>query len=141
MKRYEREIAELLEKLDEFIPDDRPRRPKRALGEKIRRLLRALTSRSASPTSLIIAAFVLAFLAYILREVFRPAAPYASIGSLVLFVAAIISYAIERRRTPEKRWRGRIIEIESRRKHSFADLSRHWRRFWHNLWRGPRNRY
>lgn len=148
MKRYEREIAELLEKMDDFIPDKAPRRKKRAPNRRIRRLIRLIQSLNITPTtditptSLIIASVVLAFLAYLFHDFFRPVAPLASVASVCLLLAALAMSIIRRRRQIQRRWRGRVIELDNYRSGSFfARLRYRWRRIWKNLWQKPGGKY
>ncbi|MBI2952909.1 MAG: hypothetical protein HYY30_01240 [Chloroflexi bacterium] len=145
MKRYEREIAELLDKMDEFIPSERPRRSKRGWSRyfaiyayRLRNwpggIAQIISARSLSSTTLIIACIALALLAYLLRDLFRPAAPFASIASVAFLIAALLQHAIQRRRAPEKRWRGQVIQMESYRRGRFSSLGYRWHRIWRDLW-------
>ncbi|MCL5264235.1 MAG: hypothetical protein M1343_03405 [Chloroflexi bacterium] len=143
MKKYEREIADLLDKMDKFIPDESPsHRARRSFDRYIRRAMSAIPSWSTiaswdiTPTSLMVASIAFAFAAALLSSILRPAAPLASIASVALLLAAIILQALGRRRRPERRWRGRVIDLDDYRRTSAFGLGYRWRMVWNRFWRG-----
>jgi hypothetical protein len=150
MKRYEREIAELLEKMDDFVPEKAPRRKKRPPKSRIQQWIRFVLSlpffsstsiMTITPTSLIVASIILALMGYLLRDLYRPAAPWASMVSVLLLLSALLVSVTRRRRRNQQRWRGRVIEFESYRSASFLSrLHYYWHRILKSLWQNPRDR-
>ena len=132
--KYEREIEEILEKLDaspppagrvltpvrplEMVPPPPPRRPRVSMPP-----LRI------SPSGLMVAALVLAVLSSPLQGIYPPAVAYVGVLAVGLFLASlVISVGRLGRPRPTPQWRGR--EVEPRRGF-LADsaIARRWRRW------------
>lgn len=114
--RYEDEIRDILNKMDEFVPDGeekpkpRPQTPPPWSGW-MDRLKRQLYGHDS--TTYMAATVVLALLAGLLHRVYPPFGSIAAILSVACLLLAIGLPLISRRYgTPERRWRGKIIDYE-----------------------------
>lgn len=108
--RIEREIEEILKKLDSFVPDrSKPQRIRRPAGpSKLQRWLARVSLRKVMMWSLfaVLVAFVVS------RSV--PGAYWLLIGALIVFVTAfLLSTRTGNKGTagPEKRWRGQPLDL------------------------------
>ena len=112
----EREIEEILARLDRFVPEERrlPRLRRRLGGAASGFLqgLRGLMPR-VSVGQMMLAAFLLIVLAYLLRVLDVPTlARYAVIAGLVLFLVAFaLALGSGGRTRYEKRWRGEVMNL------------------------------
>jgi VIT1/CCC1 family predicted Fe2+/Mn2+ transporter len=112
--RIEREIEEILKKIDNFVPDKAAaRRPVRKVSQPLNaaqgwvaRRLAAISLNQVMGWSLLL---VLA--TFFLREV--PGVTWVMIGGLIVFVTAFVLSLLGggRPQTTEKRWRGEPIDL------------------------------
>lgn len=126
--KIQREIEEILNRLDEFVPEERPpsrlrRRSSQlagALGRALLRPVARISLRQVMLTSL--ALIVLAFFAMRIHPLF---ARYVIIAGVILFLTSFALSFVSRGSPPtvEKHWRGRPIELNEP---SFADRLRAW---------------
>lgn len=136
-QKYEREIDEILRRMDTFLPRERPhlrawRHLRRWLGS-----LRFVSSLQITPSHLMVAGLVLAMLSYLLRAVLPSLAAPASLIAVALFVGAIgLSIARGRRRRAPN-WRGRTIDYSRGDGLLWDSWLRRWRE-WRRTRRGPR---
>jgi hypothetical protein len=113
--RFEREIDEILRKIDDFIPEGR-RRQQRKVSRPMSGA-HAWLGRTLSSISLghVMLWSLLAFLAaFFLRAI--PGAGWLMIGALVVFVTALVLQVMtpgSTRSAPEKRWRGQPIDYST----------------------------
>lgn len=141
MKRYEREIEEILQKIVDFPSDEsmrrRAKRPKTNFWSQLYRRF-STGSLSVTTGNLTVAAVVLAILGYALRDYAPGIAPFASLAAVVLFVAVIAQSFRQRRPRHEKRWRGRLIEFPRKRLDPWDELRFRLAVLWRNLrrWTG-----
>lgn len=115
--RYEDEIREILNKMDEFVPDgeERPKRRRQKTPSrwsswmtKLRRQLNGYDS-----TAYMAAMIVLALAAGLLHRIYPPFGAIAAILSVACLLMAIGLPILSRRYgTAERRWRGKIIDYE-----------------------------
>jgi len=108
-----RQIEELLDRLDDFIPEEKPRLGlQKWVGEKfsgVRFRLRGLFSH-VSLGHLMALSLVLVFFAFMFRS--ASIGQYALIAGLALLGATIaVSFFRNRRRSQETRWRGQAIDL------------------------------
>lgn len=117
--RYEDEIRDLLNRMDNFIPDDgetrnRPRpRPSKSggSGDWMNNLRRKLYGYSSE--TLLVAWVVTALAAGLLHKIYPPFGALAAIISVGCLLAAILLPVLSRNYgRPERRWRGRVIDTE-----------------------------
>jgi hypothetical protein len=115
--RYEDEIRDLLNHMDNFIPDEgetrnRPRpRPSRSgnSGSWMNNFRRKLYGYSSE--TFLVAWVVLALLAAVLHKIYPPFGAIAAILSVGCLLAALFLPMISRSYgQPERRWRGRVID-------------------------------
>jgi hypothetical protein len=111
--RFEREIDEILRKIEDFIPEGGrpPRRPPRKVSQRLTnaqgwfgKILSAISLSQVMLWSLIV------FLgAFFLRAI--PGAEWLMIGALIVFATAFVLQLSTpgARKGPEKRWRGEPI--------------------------------
>jgi hypothetical protein len=116
--RFEREIDEILRKIDDFVPDNgRPPRQPRKVGHSLSgaqgwlgRLLASISLSKVMLWSLLI--FLAAFF---LRAI--PGAGWLMIGALIVFATAFVlqltTPGARSRHSPEKRWRGQPINYSN----------------------------
>ena len=109
----QREIEDILSKLDVFIPEEKA-------AKRLRRRWRGRTSggwhwlRGAvarvSLAHLMVASLVLILGAFVFRS--SALGQYAMIAGLVLLgLTIIISFLTSKRPAPEKRWRGQVVDL------------------------------
>ena len=126
--KIQREIEEILNRLDEFVPEERPpsrlrRRSSQmagALGRALLRPVARISLRQVMLTSL--ALIVLAFFAMRIHPLF---ARYVIIAGVILFLTSFALSFVTRGAPPtvEKHWRGRPIELNQP---SLAERLRAW---------------
>ena len=127
-QRYQKEIEEILEQVNEEPP--RPGRggSSRSRGDARSAPPRPLRSPSrfalrVSPGRLMLIGLALLFIALISLSLLPMlAAPSAWVG-MGLFILAYVLFFVKPRRTTERRWRGQIIEDEP----GESGLARFWR--------------
>ena len=118
--RIEREIEEILTKLDEFVPNERPtRRAKRRArglldggGQRLRNLTRGL-----SGGHVLLGAAVLLLIAFVIRGSFPTIAQWATYIALAVFFGAIVFSIRPIGRKRPTYWRGQPVELRRRRAH------------------------
>ena len=109
----QREIEDLLEKLDEFIPEEKaPGRLHRRWSGTARRLrawLAGIVSR-ITLGHLMVVSLLLIFLAFVMRS--SAIGRYALIAGLaLLFLTVAISFFTSKRPKQEKVWRGQVVDL------------------------------
>jgi hypothetical protein len=135
-QKYEREIDEILRRMDTFLPaESLPRRLRRRGRAALDALGQRFAGRvSISPTNLMLAGLVLAFLGYLLRTFVPSVSAPISLVALAFFVGALALSISRSRRNPRMGWRGRSIEYSSR-----GLVWEGWLRRWQQ-WRRARKR-
>jgi hypothetical protein len=132
----EREIEEILSKLDEFVPEESvARRMRRRSSNWAANLNRAIASRLAriSLGQVMLAALALVLVALLFGRVNPLLARWVIIAGLILFFTSfILSLRLGRGRSVQKRWRGQVIHLSQP---SLIDQVRSWLRG--RLRRGP----
>jgi hypothetical protein len=114
--RIEREIDEILRKIDDFIPENgrgrpRPRKTEGSLSRAQNWLARTLSSISLNQVMLW---SLIVFLgAFFLRAI--PGAGWLMIGALIVFATAFALQLLSPggKRAPEKRWRGEPVRYNT----------------------------
>ena len=128
--RIEREIEEILSRLDEFVPEEsRSRRLRRRLGAILAGVGDRLTAatRGISGGHVVLGAAVLLLAAMLLRSSHPFVAKWATyVGVAVIFAAIFLSIKPIHRRQPSRYWRGQPIDI--RRPSLLNRLRVWWRR-------------
>lgn len=132
MDKYEEEIRDILNRMDDFIPEGSSRqepKPQKRQQPKgggwtldFRRRLYTYNS-----SSFLMGTVLFAIAAAILTKVYQPFGMIAALLSVGCLLIAITLPMISRGYgRPEKRWRGRLIEMDSYR----ANPSPSWRQAW-----------
>lgn len=130
MQKYEREIEELLEKLESQetqaprpVRRDRPPnlpRRRSSTGSSLQQVLRAIR---VTPSQFVVAGLALVILSWIIPSGIASGGlkEWVAIIGVLLFLSAIVSSLFVRNRTnrPEKLWRGRSLEPEDK---SWSDI-------------------
>ncbi|MCL5959709.1 MAG: hypothetical protein M1358_10430 [Chloroflexi bacterium] len=135
MKRYEREIEEILQKIVDFPADGEARRRAMrrspSLWSRARHRLcsvrpMSIASNLASNlrigSNLVVAAIAMTILGFALREYAPRLAPFVSLLAVALFVMVFFRSFQRRRPRYEKRWRGEIIEFPRKKTNPWTDL-------------------
>jgi uncharacterized membrane protein len=109
----EREIEEILDKLDQFVPEESAAsRMRRRWGDRVYNLQRAVANRLSriSLGHLMVASLLLIIVAFALRwTVFGR---YALVAGLILLFSTIaVSFFTAQRPKREKRWRGHVVDL------------------------------
>ena len=115
--QLQREIEEILDKLDEFIPEQTASsRLRKQWGER----LRSFGSRLGSALSrvsmghLMIASLVLIFIAFAFRS--STIGQYSMIAGLSLLgLTIVVSFIANRRARSQKVWRGQVVDLSGPR--------------------------
>ena len=122
--RIEREIEEILRKIDNFVPD-RARRPARRVGQPFA-AAQSWVAHSLAKISLR-TVMMWALFAVIVTFFFRgiPGATWIMIGSLIVFATAFLLSRAGGRTSPanQKLWRGQPLDLSGP---SFADRLKAW---------------
>lgn len=125
--RIQREIEDILNKLDEFVPEKRTsRRIQRRSSEAAAAFGRAVLGPIAriSLSHVMLAALALIFIAFFGMRVRLPFAFWVLIGGLILFGTAFaLSFVSRGAPETEKRWRGRAVDYDEP---SLGDRLRAW---------------
>lgn len=133
--RYEDEIREILNKMDDFVPDGsekpKPRRksppPWSGWSSRFRRQIYTFDS-----MSFMAAMVILALAAGLFQRIYPPFAGIAAALSAACLVIAIALPMVSRRYgMPERRWRGKIIDYEPYRIKRTGGSS--WQYLWYRL--------
>jgi hypothetical protein len=123
--QLQREIEEILSKLEEFIPEQKPAsRIRKRWGGRLRAFGSKL-GRLASHVSmghLMIASLVLIFIAFAFRS--SAIGQYSMIAGLSLLgLTIVVSFIANRRARSQKVWRGQVIDLSGP---SFFDRLQNW---------------
>jgi hypothetical protein len=123
----EREIKDILERLDHFVPEERAtsrfgKRTSRWASDVYRGVASRLASISLSQVML--AALAMVVFAWLFRFVNPAVARWVIIAGVILLVVSFVaSLRASRTAGNEKRWRGQVIDLSGP---SFADRLRSW---------------
>jgi hypothetical protein len=112
--KIEREVEEILRKLDKFVPEEsRLVRTRRRLGQATSDLAGALLGRLSriSLGQVMLASLVVVVVAFLFRSSSPTLARWAIIGGLLLFFGAFVLSVVGGRSRYEKRWRGQVIDL------------------------------
>src|SRR3989337_897174 len=110
----EREVEEILRKLDKFVPEESPViRTRRKVGHAASDSLHAVAARLSriSLGQVMLASLVLVVLAYFFRYANPALARWAIIAGLILFFTAFVLSLMGGRSRYEKRWRGEVMDL------------------------------
>lgn len=143
--KYEREIDEILSRLDDDRPGGavitpiRPAPAPRQVRTPRMPLFYWRPNVELTPSNLMIGALALAVLGYPVQSVLPVlVGPIGVVAALMLIGAVVLSLTKWHRRRPEKIWRGRVME-EQESVFGASSLSRRWRRWKaHRRFRDPR---
>jgi VIT1/CCC1 family predicted Fe2+/Mn2+ transporter len=110
----EREVEEILRKLDEFVPEEgrltrARRRVTTAFSDTLRGLLRSLSRISSGQVML--GSLILVVVSFFFRSASPGLARWLIIAGLILFCTAFVLSLLSRRPRYEKRWRGEVIDL------------------------------
>ena len=115
--KYEREIRDLLDRMPEFLPQDKSNEPVRLHRYRAERRFRPWVSAprlSLSARNAAIAFFVALGLSYVIRPISPQIASYLGVLSVVLLTLGLALAVLSRRQGKyERRWRGRVITLPS----------------------------
>lgn len=133
--RYEKEIAEILERMER-------NGPKRSMGDRFRRW-RSRKTREArqgvsgvtarwSPGRLMVIGLILLVGALLFARLLGPATPWIAIGGLLLLIAGYVTALSQTAgRGQQAHWRGRPVSYyRTPVALSWNDLLRRWRSWW-----------
>jgi hypothetical protein len=112
--KIEREVEEILRKLDKFVPEEgRLARARRRLGQATSDLLHTLLVRLSrvSLGQVMLASLILVVVAFLFRSASPDLARWAIIGGLILFFFAFVLSLLGGRSRYERRWRGQVIDL------------------------------
>jgi uncharacterized membrane protein YedE/YeeE len=112
--KIEREVEEILRKLDKFVPEEsRLARARRRLGQAASDVLHTMLARLAriSLGQVMLVSLILVAVAFFLRSTSPVLARWVIIGGLILFFAAFALTLLGGRTRYEKRWRGQVIDL------------------------------
>lgn len=126
MTRYEKEIKDILEKIEDFLPPGQEPSEKRKQPGILDGLKRRIAGirLTFSPGQIFVTGLVLVTMAFILSFFSRGLTIYVGLaGGLLMALAYVLFLLGKQTRRQEKRWRGRIIDLEERRQGS-------WRYYW-----------
>ena len=130
--KIEREIEEILNRLDEFVPDEKAAwRPTGAAANALRAILRPFASISLS--QVIMASLILIVVAFFGMRVQPIFARWVMIAAFILFFTSLsLSFFSRGAANTERRWRGQTIELDQP-----SPLD--WLRAWFRSKRRPRS--
>jgi VIT1/CCC1 family predicted Fe2+/Mn2+ transporter len=112
--KIEREVEEILRKLDKFVPEEsRLVRARRRLGQATSDLARALLGRLSriSLGQIMLASLIVVVVAFFFRSASPTLARWAIIVGLLLFFSVFVLSLLGGRSRYEKRWRGQVIDL------------------------------
>ena len=110
----EREVEEILRKLDKFVPEEGPlTRSRRRFGQAVSDSIHAMAVRLSRIAlgQLMLAALALVLVAFFFRGASPALARWLIIGGLVLFLTAFVLSLLGGRSRYERRWRGQLIDL------------------------------
>ena len=122
----EREVEEILRKLDKFVPEEgRLTRVRRRLGQAIFDLSHSLLARLSriSLGQVMLASLILVVVAFFFRSASPVLARWVIIGGLILLFTAFVLPLLGGRSRNERRWRGQVIDLSEP---SLGSRLRHW---------------
>jgi len=122
----EREVEEILRKLENFVPEEGPlTRTRRTLGQVGSDVLHAVLVRLSriSLGHVMLVSFFLVVVAFFFGRGTPILARWVIIGGLILFFTALALSLMGGRSSYEKRWRGQVIDLSEP---SLADRLRGW---------------
>jgi len=122
----EREVEEILRKLDKFVPEEgRLARARRRLGQAASDLWHTLLARLShiSLGQVMLASLILVVVAFLFRSASPTLARWAIIGGLILFFSVFGLSLLGGRSRYERRWRGQVIDLSEP---SLGSRLRHW---------------
>jgi hypothetical protein len=112
--KIEREVEEILRKLDRFVPEEgRLARTRRRLVQAVSDFAHSLVVRISrvSLGHLMLVSLVLVVLAFFFRSASPTLARWVIIGGLILFFGAFVFSLLGGHSQHERRWRGRVIDL------------------------------
>ena len=124
----EREVEEILRKLDRFVPEEsRLTRARRRLGQAISDLSHRLLARFSriSLGQVMVASLILVVVAFFFRSASPTLARWAIIGGLILFFCVFGLSLLGGRSRYERRWRGQVVDLSEP---GLGSRLRHWLR-------------
>jgi uncharacterized membrane protein YedE/YeeE len=124
--KMEREVEEILRKLDKFVPEEsRLARARRTVRQATSDLLHTLQARlfRVSLGQVMLASLILVVLAFFFRSASPTLARWAIIGGLLLFFTAFVLSLLGGRPRYERRWRGQVIDLSEP---GLGSRLRHW---------------
>lgn len=111
--QLQREIEEILNKLDEFVPEEKASsRIRKRWGERVSSFGRWLAGpfSRVSLGHLMIASLILIFIAFAFRS--SAVGRYSLIAGLTLLgLTIVVSFLTNRRPKQERRWRGQVVDL------------------------------
>lgn len=122
----EREVEEILRKLDRFVPEEGPLpRARRRMAGAASGVLHALLARLSivSLGQVMLASLALVLVAFFFRSASPALARWVVIGGLILFFTAFVLSLVGGRSRHERRWRGQVIDLSES---SLSDRLRNW---------------
>lgn len=122
----EREVEEILRKLDRFVPEEGPLpRARRRMAGAASGVLRAVLARLSrvSLGQVMLASLILVLAAFFFRSASPALARWIMIGGLILFSTAFVLSLVGGRSRYERRWRGQVIDLSEP---SLGDRLRNW---------------
>ena len=125
--KIQREIEEILNRLDEFVPEKKAARAGRKPVDAATGIGDAFLSRLAgiSVKHLMLTALALVVIAFFAMPFYPAIGRWAAIAGLILFATSFVLSMFGRGSTPkeEKRWRGEVMDLDSP---SLGDRLRAW---------------
>ena len=125
--KIQREIEEILNRLDEFVPEKRPARGRSKTPHLATSFGDALLARIAtiSLKHMMLAALGLVVVAFFAMPVYPVLGRWAAIAGLILFATSFALSFFNRSSGPavEKRWRGQVMDLKNP---SLGDRLRAW---------------
>jgi hypothetical protein len=110
----EREVEEILRKLDRFVPEEGPLpRARRRMAGAASGVLHAVLARLSivSLGQVMLASLVLVLVAFFFRSASPALARWVVIGGLILFFTAFVLSLLGGHSRHERSWRGQVIDL------------------------------
>jgi hypothetical protein len=112
--KIEREVEEILRRLDKFVPEEgRLARTRRRFGQATSEFLHALAARFSriSLGHVMLVSLLLVVVAFFFRSSSPTLARWVIIGGLIFFLSSFVLSLLGGRSRYERRWRGRVIDL------------------------------
>ena len=112
--KIEREVEEILRKLDKFVPEEgRLARTRRRFGQATSEFLHSLAARFSriSLGHVMLVSLLLVVVAFFFRSSSPTLARWVIIGGLILFLSSFVLSLLGGRSRYERRWRGQVIDL------------------------------